>query len=110
MGKKPKPAHERPAAREIRCRATPHTLSLATSKAWRHSEDRRQERTTWHDVVVYGGAAKVAMDYVHKGDKLALEGSIETRDFDDRDGVKRMGVEVVIRPYLGELTLLSPKF
>lgn len=84
-------------------------FSLATSESWKDEAGKKVEKTTWHDIVVYGGAAKIARDYVHKGDKVALEASLEKRDFEDRSGVKRTVCEVVVRPYNGEITLLSPK-
>lgn len=84
------------------------SFSLATSESWKDDQNRKQERTQWHNVVVFGGAAKVVQSYVHKGDKLAIEGGIEYRDF-DKDGVKRIVAEIVVRPYAGDVTLLSPK-
>ena len=85
------------------------SFSLATSESWKDDAGKKQERTQWHNVVVYGGAAKIVKDYVGKGDKVAVEGGIEYRDFTDRDNVKRTVAEIVLRPYAGDITLLTPK-
>ncbi len=53
------------------------------------------DRTEWHNVVLYKGLAKVAEKYVHKGDKLFIEGKIRSRSYDDQKGVKRYITEIV---------------
>ena len=54
------------------------------------------ERTEWHNIVVWRGFADVVEKYVHKGDKLYLEGKVRTRSYDDSRGVKRYTTEVFI--------------
>lgn len=54
------------------------------------------ERTEWHNIVVWGGLAEVVERYVNKGDKLYLEGKIRTRNYDDKQGIKRYMTEVYV--------------
>ncbi len=63
------------------------------------------ERTDWHNIVLFRGLAKIAEKYVHKGDKLFIEGRIRTRSYDDQKGIKRYITEV----YGENMELLSPK-
>lgn len=52
------------------------------------------ERTEWHNIVLWRGLAETAEKYVHKGDKLYIEGKLRTRSYDDQNGVKRYIVEI----------------
>ncbi len=62
-------------------------------------------RTDWHNIVLWRGLAKIAERYIHKGDKIYVEGRIRNRSYDDQKGVRRYVTEI-----LGEnLELLSPK-
>ena len=63
------------------------------------------DRTDWHNIVLYRGLAKVAEKYVHKGDKLYIEGRIKYRSYDDQKGQKRYVTEI----YGENMELLSPK-
>lgn len=63
------------------------------------------DRTEWHNIVLYRGLAKVAERYIHKGDKLYVEGKIRSRSYDDQKGVKHYVVEIVA----DNLEMLSPK-
>lgn len=73
------------------------TFTLATTKKGFTTKDGRQipERTEWHNVVLQNGLAKVAEQYVKKGDKLYIEGELRTRSYDDANGVKRYITEIV---------------
>ena len=63
------------------------------------------DRTDWHNIVLWRGLAKVAEKYVHKGDKLYIEGRLRYRSYDDKNGVRKYVTEIV-----GEnMELLSPK-
>lgn len=77
------------------------TFSLATTKRGYTTKDGRQipERTEWHNVVLQNGLAKVANQYVKKGDKLYIEGELRTRSYDDAQGVKRYVTEIVGNRY-----------
>lgn len=63
------------------------------------------ERTEWHNIVLQNGLAKIAKEYVKKGDKLYIEGKIRTRSYEDNNGVKRYVMEV----YGHNMEMLSPK-
>lgn len=63
------------------------------------------ERTEWHNIVLQNGLAKIAKEYVKKGDKLYIEGKIRTRSYEDNNGVKRYVTEV----YGYNMEMLSPK-
>lgn len=63
------------------------------------------DRTEWHNIVLFKGLAKVAEKYVHKGDKLYIEGQIRTRSYDDKNGVRRYITEI----YGENMEMLSPK-
>jgi single-strand DNA-binding protein len=69
---------------------------LATTRRWKDSDSGDQrEHTEWHRVVVFGNGAKFLGEYAHKGAQVYVEGSLRTRDWTDRDGVKRFTTEVV---------------
>ena len=72
------------------------TFSLATTKRGFTTRDGKQipERTEWHNIVLQNGLAKVANQYVKKGDKLYIEGELRTRSYDDAQGVKRYITEI----------------
>ena len=63
------------------------------------------ERTEWHNVVVWRRLAETVEKYVHKGDKLYIEGQLRTRSWDDRNGIKRYTVEV----WADNMEMLTPR-
>ena len=63
------------------------------------------ERTEWHNIVLWRGLAETAEKYVHKGDKLYIEGKIRSRSYDDQNGVKRYVVEIVA----DNMEMLTPR-
>lgn len=86
-------------------------LRLATSERWtdRKTNERREE-TEWHRVVIKNSKlAETCERYLHKGDKILVEGALKTREWKDKDGQTRYTTEVVIRPYAGELRILSSR-
>ncbi len=68
---------------------------VATSEVFNDRDGQRQERTEWHNVVVWGKQAETCGQYLAKGRQVFLEGSIRTRQYDDKDGNKRYMTEVV---------------
>jgi single-strand DNA-binding protein len=68
---------------------------LATTDSWVDQESGRQERTEWHNVVVWGKQAESCGQYLAKGRQVYIEGSIRSRSYDDKDGNKRYITEVV---------------
>lgn len=82
-------------------------FSLATTKRGFKTKDGREipERTEWHNIVLSNGLAKVAEQYVKKGDKLYIEGELRTRSYEDNNGVKHFITEV----YGYDMEMLTPK-
>src|SRR4051794_38636917 len=83
------------------------TLSIATSRQWKNQAGEKQEKTEWHRVVLwntnFSKLADVAERYCKKGDKVYVEGSIEYRSWQDREGQRRYTTEINAK----ELILLS---
>ncbi len=69
-------------------------FSLATNEAWTSKSGERQERTEWHRIVVWGKQAQFAGEWVKKGRQLYVEGSLTTRQWEDRNGQKHTTTEV----------------
>ena len=69
-------------------------FSLATNEAWTDKAGVKQERTEWHRIVVWGKQAEIVGQYLQKGKQVFIEGSLATRDWNDRDGNKRQTTEV----------------
>jgi single-strand DNA-binding protein len=86
-------------------------FSIATSESWQDKKSGdRVEKTEWHRVsILSDGLVGIAEKYLKKGSKVYLEGKLETREWTDKDDVKRYTTEVVLRPYSGELILLDRK-
>jgi single-strand DNA-binding protein len=84
-------------------------LRVATSESWRDKNSgERQERTEWHNVVIYNeNLAKVAEQYLKKGSKVYVEGQLQTRKWTDQSGAEKYTTEVVLQRFRGELTLLD---
>ena len=71
------------------------TLSLATTEVWNDkSSGQKQEKTEWHRVVVWGKQAETLSEYLTKGRQIYVEGRLQTRQWDDKDGNKRYTTEV----------------
>lgn len=83
------------------------TFTLATTERGYTLQNGTQvpDRTEWHNIVLSRGLAKVAEKYVHKGDKLYIEGRIRYRSYDDQKGVRRYITEV----YADNMEMLSPR-
>lgn len=85
------------------------SFSIATSETWKDKNSgERKERTQWHNIVVFNKPlCEVVEKYVKKGMKVHVEGQIETRKWQDKDGADRYSTEIVLRQFKGEITLLS---
>src|SRR3990167_1060703 len=72
------------------------TVSVATSMSWRDKQTgETQERTEWHRVVFFNRLAEIVRDYLRKGSKVYIEGSLRTRKWADKNGVDRYTTEIV---------------
>jgi single-strand DNA-binding protein len=73
---------------------------LATTESFTDRDQNRQERTEWHNVVVWGRTAETVSKYLRKGRQVYVEGKIQTRQWEDREGNKRYTTEVVAQRVL----------
>lgn len=72
------------------------TLSIATSESWRDKQTgQQQERTEWHRVVFFNRLAEIASQYLRKGSKVYIEGSLRTRKWQDQQGMERYTTEII---------------
>jgi single-strand DNA-binding protein len=70
------------------------TLNMATTDVWNDKSGQKQEKTEWHRVIVWGKAAESLAEYLTKGKQIYVEGRLQTRQWDDKDGNKRYTTEV----------------
>ena len=70
------------------------TLNLATTENWKDKEGQRQEKTEWHRIVLWGKQAESLQQYLVKGKQIYVEGRLQTRQWDDKDGNKRYTTEI----------------
>jgi single-strand DNA-binding protein len=84
-------------------------FTLATSETWRDkATGERKDKTEWHNVAIFNeNLGRIATQYLRKGSKVYLEGSLETRKWQDQNGQDRYTTEVVLKQFRGELTLLD---
>jgi len=75
-------------------------LSLAT-----HYKYNGNEKVTWHNLVAWSNTAEIIHKYVKKGDRIAVEGRLDNRSYEDKEGIKRYVTEIIVR----EILLLSSK-
>ena len=70
------------------------TLNMATTEVWNDKAGQRQEKTEWHRVVLWGKSAESLSEYLVKGKQIYVEGRLQTRQWDDKDGNKRYTTEI----------------
>ncbi|CAN5230288.1 single-stranded DNA-binding protein [soil metagenome] len=75
-------------------------LSLATSESYKNDKGEKVTDTQWHNLVIWGAQAKLAEDFLKKGDEVAIEGKLVNRNYTDKDGNKRYVCEVVVNDFL----------
>ncbi|MCP4631336.1 MAG: single-stranded DNA-binding protein [candidate division Zixibacteria bacterium] len=73
------------------------SFSLATTERWKDKSGEASEKTEWHNVVCWGRNAEIASQYLQKGSSVYIEGRIQNRTYDDKDGNRRYISEVVVR-------------
>ncbi len=71
------------------------TFNIATSENWTDKDGERQEKTEWHRIVAWKKLAEICGEYLVKGKQVYIEGRIQTREWEDRDGNKRWTTEIV---------------
>ena len=87
------------------------TFTVATSDSWKDRvTGEKKEKTEWHRVVVFNeGLVKVIKDYLKKGNKIYLEGSLQTRKWVDNSGQEKYSTEIVLQNFNANLILLDTK-
>jgi single-strand DNA-binding protein len=70
------------------------TLNLATTEVWNDKQGQKQEKTEWHRIVLWGKQAESLQEYLVKGKQIYIEGRLQTRQWDDKDGNKRYTTEI----------------
>lgn len=81
------------------------SLTVATSEKFKNKNGEMEERTEWHRVTLWGRVAEIARDYLHKGKTVYIEGRLQTRKWQDKEGNDRYTTEIV-----GDsMKMLSPK-
>ena len=70
------------------------TINMATTEVWNDKAGQRQEQTEWHRVILWGKTAESLTEYLTKGKQIYVEGKLQTRQWDDKDGNKRYTTEI----------------
>jgi len=81
------------------------TFNVATTERWKGQDGQMQEQTEWHRIVAWAKLAEICGEYLHKGSKVYIEGKIQTRKWQDKDGADRYTTEIVAR----DMKMLTPK-
>ena len=99
-----------PEARSLNSGGEVVNMRVATSESWKDRDGNRQERTEWHNVVIFNeNLGRVAKSYLRKGSKVYLEGQLETRKWQDQSGNDRYTTDVVLRNFNSAMVLLDSR-
>lgn len=83
-------------------------LRVATSERYKDREGNQQERTEWHSIAIFNEKlGEIAERYLRKGSEVYVEGQLETRKWQDKEGQERYTTEIVLRQFRGELALIG---
>ncbi|MBI5558456.1 MAG: single-stranded DNA-binding protein [Deltaproteobacteria bacterium] len=80
-------------------------FNVATTEKWKGQDGQMQEQTEWHKIVAFARLAEICGEYLSKGSKVYIEGRIQTRSWEDKDGNKRYTTEIVAK----DMKMLSAK-
>ncbi|MCX6185396.1 MAG: single-stranded DNA-binding protein [Bacteroidetes bacterium] len=75
-------------------------FSVATNESYRDEKGNEVKETQWHNLVVWGKQAEIVEKYLKKGSEVAIEGKLSTRNYTDKEGVKRYVTEIVVTEFL----------
>lgn len=81
------------------------TFRIATNETWRDADGNLQERTEWHTIVVWRKLAELTNDLLKKGSRVYIEGRLQTRTYEDKNGIRRTVTEIVA----DDVILLEPR-
>jgi single-strand DNA-binding protein len=76
------------------------TFSVAVSRSWNTADGERRSETEWFNIVAWGNLAEICKQYLHKGQQVYIEGRLQTRRWEDKEGQKHTSVEVVANEML----------
>lgn len=86
------------------------SFSLATNESWKDKvTGEKKDKAEFHRIVVFGPLAGIVKNYVKKGSKLYVEGSLKTRDYTDKEGVKKYVTEIILQGFNSNLQMLDSK-
>ncbi len=87
------------------------SFTLATSEAWKDKiTGEKKDKTEWHRITVFSeGLVKVVKNYIKKGSKLYVEGSLQTRKWVDNAGIEKYSTDIVLQGFNGTITMLDSK-
>ena len=71
------------------------TFTVAVSRSWNTADGERRSETEWFNIVAWGNLAEICKQYLHKGQQIYIEGRLQTRQWEDKEGQKHKNVEVV---------------
>lgn len=71
------------------------TFTIAVSRSWNTADGERRSETEWFNIVAWGNLAEICKQYLHKGQQVYIEGRLQTRQWEDKEGQKHKNVEVV---------------
>lgn len=71
------------------------TFRIATTEMWTNKDGVREERTEWHRIVAWRKLGEICGEYLSKGKQVYIEGRLQTREWEDRDGIKRRTTEII---------------
>lgn len=81
------------------------SFSIATTERWKDKEGQQQEQTEWHNIVAWDRLAEICSEYLSKGSRVYIEGKLQTRKWQDKDGSDRYTTEIVAK----EMKMLTPR-
>ena len=81
------------------------SFNVATTETWKKQDGTKEELTEWHRIVAFGRLGEICGEYLAKGSKVFIEGRLQTRKWDDKDGNTKYTTEIVAR----EMKMLSPR-
>lgn len=84
-------------------------ITIATSESWKDQSGQLQEKTEWHKVSMFGKLAEIAGEYLKKGSQVYIEGKLQTRKWQNKEGQDQYTTEIVLDPFNGVMQMLGSK-
>ena len=81
------------------------SFNVATTETWKKQDGTKEELTEWHRIVAFGRLGEICGEYLSKGSKVFIEGRLQTRKWEDKEGITKYTTEIVAR----EMKMLSPR-